>query len=367
MNSIELYLGRVIVGHTLMVLMVLMIVLGFSEFMTEIDDITADYTLLKGASYTLLKIPSYAYESFPMALLIGTLMGLGGLANNAELTILRVTGWSIGRIFLGVMKSVVILWILVAVMGEWIAPKTESLAKEIKGEALQKNFSIGDTADFWLKEGNRYIHVGRIISERMFYNVTIYTLKNNELSYHLFAQKAVFKEGSWYLENATQQALNWQTSYLQNESKTAYPRLDYNKKHLPSLTVALPISPELIQTLQIDARHMGIWDLYKYIGFLEDNQLDAEPYKLEFWRKISAPLVIFGMIAVVFPLIFGSQRQVSMGQRIFVGIMIGMSFHLINNIVGNLTVVYQLPTLVGAMFPPIILIIFATIFLRNLR
>ncbi|MBN2866877.1 MAG: LptF/LptG family permease, partial [Thiotrichales bacterium] len=163
MNVIERYLGRVVVGHTLLVLMVLLLILGFSEFMIQLGKLSAEYTLAKGTLYTLLKLPVYGYEIFPVAILIGTLIGLGGLANHAELTILRVTGWSIGRIFWAVMKTVFLLWLAAAVIGEWAAPQAESYAKKLRGEALHSSFSIGSSSDFWLKDEQKYIHINHVI------------------------------------------------------------------------------------------------------------------------------------------------------------------------------------------------------------
>ena len=111
MNLVERYLSKALITYTLAVIFVLLIVLGFLEFMMQLGKITEQYTLSKGLLYTLLKLPVYGYEIFPIAILIGALLGLGALANHGELTVLRVTGWSIKRIFLGVMKSVFILWI----------------------------------------------------------------------------------------------------------------------------------------------------------------------------------------------------------------------------------------------------------------
>ncbi len=119
---------------------------------------------------------------------------MGGLANHAELTILRVTGWSIGRIFWGVMKSAFILWICAAVIGEWVAPASESYAKKMRGEALHKSFSIGASDDFWMREGERYIHVGQVISDTQFYDVRIYDMQDGELKQTMFAKTARFEK-----------------------------------------------------------------------------------------------------------------------------------------------------------------------------
>lgn len=369
MNLIERYLGRVLISHTLLVLMVLLIILGFSEFMIQLGKVSDDYTVAKGALYTILKLPVYGYEIFPVALLIGTLIGLGGLANHAELTILRVTGWSIGRIFLAVMKSAFILWICAAAIGEWVAPASEGFAKKMRGEALHKEFSIGATDDFWMRDGERYIHVGRVISDTQFYDVTIYTLDNGRLSEQTHAKTARYseKEGRWVLYSLNRKLLGWQVMPAYSPNRKDWKKLQFSQYDEVKDFVDLPISPSLLQTLHVETRYMGITDLFSYISFLEENGLDAEAYKLAFWRKLAMPFVILGMIALVFPLIFGSQRQVSIGQRIFVGIMIGMSFHLLNQIFGNLSVVYQLPAVMGAFLPSLVLVSAAFFLMRRLR
>ncbi|WP_024850492.1 LPS export ABC transporter permease LptG [Hydrogenovibrio kuenenii] len=374
MNLIERYLGRVLVSYTLIVLMVLLIILGFSEFMIQLGKLNDSYTLAKGTFYTLLKLPVYAYEIFPVALLIGTLLGLGGLANHSELTILRVTGWPIRRIFWGVMKSAMILWFVVAVMGEWIAPHAEAYAKKMRSEALSQSFSIGSSADFWMKDEDVFVHVGKVISERQFFDVSLYKVKDDRLESRIFAQKANYLAGTehqWELINVTESSLGWQYRKLPLPNiypdKKNWQKLIYEQKHMHSMQVSLPVNPELLQSLHVDTRYMGIVDLYRYIDFLEKNDLDAEPYRLAFWRKIAMPLVIISMVSLVFPLIFGSQRQVSMGQRVFVGILVGMGFHLLNQIFGNLSVVYHISAILGAFLPAVTLFVLSLFLMRRLR
>jgi len=356
MNLIERYLGKVLAGHVLMVIFVLLIILGFSEFMIQVGRSTEEYTLVKGLVYTLLKLPVFGYEIFPIAVLIGALLGLGGLANNAELTVLRVTGWSINRIFWGVMKSVFLLWIAVAIVGESLAPKAEGYAKKIRGEALNSNFSIGSQNALWMKEQNRFIYIGQTLSATKLLDLQIYTLEKGEIVNYQQAKSAEYKDKNWQLFNVQTSQLGWQDKEIITSPKINWQALTYQAKTQEQATVSLPIDPDLLASLNLETRYMGIVDLYQYIGFLQSNELDAEAYQLAFWRKIATPFVIFGMIAIVFPLIFGTQRQVSIGQRVFIGIMIGMGFHLLNQIFGNLSVVYHLSPIMGAFLPSIVLI-----------
>ncbi|NCN43861.1 MAG: LPS export ABC transporter permease LptG [Piscirickettsiaceae bacterium CG_4_9_14_3_um_filter_43_564] len=367
MNLIERYLGRVLVSHTLLVLMVLLIILGFSEFMIQVGKLTDEYTLNKGVLYTVLKLPVFAYEIFPVAILIGTLIGLGGLANHAELTVLRVTGWSIRRIFIGVMKSAMLMWLIVAIMGEWIAPVSEGFAKKMRSEALHQNFSIGASEDFWMRDGEKVIHVGQVITDSQFYDISIYRVQAGALSEYWRAKTARFskKDQQWRLYDVVHKQLNW--TAIETPKAPINQLLDFRETLSASMPVELPVTPTLISTLNVETRYMGVIDLWLYIQFLEANALDAEPYKLAFWRKVIMPLMIVGMISLVFPLIFGSQRQVSIGQRIFVGIIIGMSFNLLNQIFGNLSVVYQFPAILGAFLPSLVLLLVAWWLLKRLR
>lgn len=364
MNRIERYLGRVVVSHTLLVLLVLLIILGFGEFMMQLGALKADYTLAKGTLYSLLKLPVFGYEIFPIALLIGTLLGLGSLANHAELTVLRVTGWSIGRIFIAVIKSALLLWLVVAIIGEIVAPKSEAYATKLKAESLQQNISLGDRSGFWMKDAERLIHVQRIVSAEEMRGLTVYELNAGQIVNVSQAGRAVYRNGEWLMHNVRQQQLNLTTLEFAGQSHMA---LRLTSQQLVNWAQKFPVDADLLESLRVETRYMRLDDLYAYIGFLQENNLDAAPYQLEFWRKLASPLVVLGMMALVFPLIFGSQRQVSMGQRIFVGILIGMGFHLLNQIFGNLSVVYQLPAMLGAFFPSLLLLSIALVLFKRLR
>jgi lipopolysaccharide export system permease protein len=364
MNRIERYLGRVVVSHTLLVLFVLLIIFAFTEFMNQVARLDESYTLQLASLYTLLKMPVYAYEILPIALLIGTLIGLGGLANHAELTVLRVTGWSVGRILIAVMKTALVLWLLAAALGEWVAPKAEGYANQLRAEALQRSISLGDGAGFWMKEPERLIHVERVLATDYLQGITIYQLNQGQVSGVTQAQQARYVDNNWALSGVDRQVLEL-TAY--DPSSGQLPGLVRERVFFETTREVFPLDPAMLQRLQLDTKYLRIDELYHYIGFLKTNGLEAAPFQLEFWRKLAAPLVVIGMIALVFPLIFGSQRQVSMGQRIFIGTVIGLGFYLLNQLVGNLSVVYQFSPIIGAFLPSVVLISVAFMLFRRLR
>ncbi|MFW2405098.1 MAG: LptF/LptG family permease, partial [Gammaproteobacteria bacterium] len=78
MRVIRRYLFRSIVTTTGLVMSVLMGLAVFLEFVTQLDDIgTGEYGLFQALIYSFLKLPNIAYQMLPMAVLLGSLLGLG--------------------------------------------------------------------------------------------------------------------------------------------------------------------------------------------------------------------------------------------------------------------------------------------------
>lgn len=361
MNKIERYLGSVVLMHAVLVMLVLMVIFAFFEFMNQLGDVDESYTIGLAALFTILKLPVYGYEVFPIVLLIGTLMGLGGLANHSELTILRVTGWSIKRILLAVMKTAMLIWLVMALIGEGVAPDLEASAKKIKLEALNKGLSIGANQGFWLKDENQYLYVEKVISDTELRGVKIFTADEGKLNRYLQAKIALYQEGSWRFKGVDSIELTQKRALIDqviNEAMNKQMPSPYTilKKSSEQMSSQFVLEPEDLTKMGMETKYLSVFDVKSQIDFLQQNDLDASQYELAFWRKLSMPIVVVAMIAVVFPLVFGSMRQVSIGQRIFLGVLVGMSFHLINQLIGNVAVVYQLPILLMTILPALLVI-----------
>ncbi|WP_240693166.1 LPS export ABC transporter permease LptG [Thiomicrorhabdus indica] len=363
MNRVERYLSSVLVVHFLLVLLVLLALIGFTEFMNQLDDLTDDYAVELAAIYVLLKLPNYIVQLFPVALLIGTLMGMGNLANHSELTVLRVTGWSIRRIFLAVIKVALLLWVFVTIMGETIGVNAETYANKLRAESLNKQFSLGQSNGFWVKNNQRFIEIGQAISNQDLRDVVIYHLQKGELTKQASYPQVRFESGQWIGRNGVKKTLDWMVKPEVPELKW----IDYQYENLNSVQLSLPFLPADLEKLTVKSTSLNLIQLQEQIDFLQVNGGDPSTLKMAYWNKLASPLVVLAMIAIVFPLIFGSQRQVSMGQRIFIGVLIGLLFHLGNQLIGNLSAVYQLPAVMAAFIPAGILLIVALLWLRLQR
>jgi len=111
------------------------------------------------------------------------------------------------------------------------------------------------------------------------------------------------------------------------------------------------LSPELLEVLMIEPRQMSSGDLRAYLNFLEENRLDDRDERLIFWQKLLAPLSIVVMCLLAFPFVLGSQRQGTTGQRLLIGILLGLAFAVVDKLVIQLGTQFEVNTLVIALTP----------------
>ncbi|MEJ2115853.1 MAG: LptF/LptG family permease, partial [Gammaproteobacteria bacterium] len=106
--------------------------------------------------------------------------------------------------------------------------------------------------------------------------------------------------------------------------------------------------------------------LKKYIGYLEENELDSKRYQLAYFNRFAVPLSGIAMLLLALPFVFRSVRAGGLGQRVALGIVIAVVFNLLSRVLSNTSVVYNIPPVVGAFLPTIIIIIVATVAIRKM-
>ena len=95
MKIIDRYIGRTIIGGVVTVIGVLVAIFSFFTFVDELEDVgKGTYGIGQILIYVALSMPRLAYELFPVAALIGSLMGLSLLVSGSEITVMRAAGRS---------------------------------------------------------------------------------------------------------------------------------------------------------------------------------------------------------------------------------------------------------------------------------
>lgn len=356
MKKLDKYIGKMVLAGILIVLVVLVGLFSFFSFIEEMDDIGKQhYGVWEAIQYILLEIPRYCYDLFPLTALLGSLLGLGVLANNNELTVMRAAGVSILRIALSVLQVGMVLLVIVLIIGETLAPLSSQYAKEMRASAQseheQRQMAFNSRYGFWARDGNDFINIRTIFPDGRFGGIALYEFDDSRhLIAFTHAKTAFYQKGQWHLEEV---------------EKNLMTSTHVTRQYLEKTTWEAVLKPELIKIVVIRPDKLSSQGLYKYIQYLRQNGQNTEQYELAFWTRLSYPLMSVTMIFLAIPFVFGQLRSVSIGQRILVGALLGISFHMFNQTVGNIGLVYQFNPLISAFFPPSIFLILAMVLMRR--
>jgi lipopolysaccharide export system permease protein len=338
---IDWYIARTLLSTTAMSLCVLAGLSALIRFIEQMKQVgKGSYDMTVAAVYILLSLPREFEQFFPMATLIGGLIGMGILASNSELVVMQAAGQSRWNIIVSAMKSALFMVIIVMMVGEWVAPLTEAKAKEIRTQAISGGSLFSSERLVWAKDGDNFVSIGEVIDKNTLRDITVYRFNSKlALQQIINARQAIYQGQAWLLK--TVEYTDYQESQI-NVSKKA------EEVWISSLT------PDKLGVVTVTPEALSIIGLYGYVEYLENNSQDPNRYKLALWRKVLQPITVGVMLLMALSFIFGPLRSVTMGARIIMGVLTGFGFFVSNEVFGTLSSVYQLPPLFGAAFPSIV-------------
>ncbi|RJG51525.1 LPS export ABC transporter permease LptG [Motilimonas pumila] len=352
MGILDRYIGRTIIAATLLCLLTLVGLSAIIKFVEQLGKVgQGEYDLLAAAMYVLLKMPKEIELFFPMAALLGSLIGLGSLASSSELVVMQSAGISKLRIALSVLKTAVPIMIVVMLLGEFVAPYSEQSAKQLRTSARHGGDVISSQFGVWAKDGDAFVSIGEVRGKEELYDVRIYFYEGaTELKKQLFAKKGEFNDGKWVLHDI-------EITQFKEDTIRVYPITSqlWNTELTPSKLGVVAIKPE----------DMSMRDLWAYIGYLESNKQDSSKYQLALWRAVMVPFTVLVTMLLAISFIFGPLRTVAMGARLMLGIVAGFTFYVSNEMFGPVSLVFKLPPLVGATTPSLVFIFLSAYLLKR--
>ncbi len=352
MNLLERYLWKNILVSILVTWLALSMLFALFDFLSELGDTQAEtrYGALQALLYVLYKLPRTLYTNFPYAVLIGSLMGLGNLAAHSEITAMRAAGLSIRRIVFTTLKLGLMLALGAFALGEWLVPNSEAHAQNFKMNMLQKQVARSSEGT-WLKNGEQLLHIDRIWSEQRIDGITVYHIdpQRGGISRILRAQGALKTEQRWVIQRAEEQRFT--------DSGVTVTR--YETLNEPGL-----LPDNILSIASVRPEQLAAHELAEFIKHQNENALSSERFELEFWKHFTTPLSTLVMLILAAPLVFGFQRNTGAGQRIFIGIIIGITYLLLDRIISRTGLVYGLSPLISATLP---LVLFSGIGLFMLK
>ena len=337
MVKLDRYIGAQVFVAILGVLGIIVGLALLFAFIDELSDVEDNYGLFDALWYVVLTAPRRLYEMLPMAALIGCLIGLGSLASNSELTIMRAAGVSIGRIVWAVMKPMLVLMLAGVLIGEYLAPYTENQAQASRAMAQGGGDAQSAKRGLWHRQGQEYVHINAVQPNGVLFGVTRYQFdENRRMQSASFARRAQYQGDHWLLEEVA-------TTHFRERSSEVIKQ--------DSERWNIELTPQLLGTVVLAPEALSITGLWGYIHYLAEQGLNNSQYWLSFWTKVLQPLVTAALVLMAISFIFGPLRSVTLGQRVFTGVLVGFVFRIAQDLLGPSSLVFGFSPLFAVLLP----------------
>lgn len=349
MDKITRYVSRTVftaIALTLLVFLALDFIFGL---ISQLEKVTENYTAFEAFKYMVFTMPRRLYDYIPYSCLIGCLAGLGLLASSSELTIIRAAGVSVKRIAWMALRPALVFILIAMTVGEFVAPYTEQMADN-RRNFLRHNAMQKAPQNMWNREGNEFMYVNAVLPNGVVYGLTRYQFNDqHQLESASFTRQATYQDNVWREEDIS-------ITYLAGDS--------IRNEVIPSRRWETNLTPNLFNILVLAPEDISLRNLHYYIDYLNKQNLTSSSYSLAFWQKTLQPLATAALVLVAISFIFGPLRSVTMGQRIFTGVVFGIVFLLMQNLLGPSSLVFGFPPFIAVMIP-IVLCVSLGIYLLN--
>ncbi|VAX77172.1 Lipopolysaccharide export system permease protein LptG [Serratia symbiotica] len=342
---LDRYIGKTILNTIIITLFMLVALSGIIKFVDQLRRVgQGHYTALSSGVFTILSVPKDVEIFFPMAVLLGTLLGLGRLATCSELLVMQASGFTHMRIACSVMKTAIPLILLTMVIGEWVAPYADQIAHDFRAKKMYGGSLLSIKNGLWAKDGTDFIYIERVSSEKALEGVNIYHFNDqNRLETVRYAATASFNNGIWKLAQV-------HTSDLTNEKQVTSTQIS-------AAEWKANLTPEQLGVVALEPTSLSIRGLHNYVEYLEQSGQETNRYQLKMWNKVFSPLSVVIMMLMALSFIFGPLRSVQMGIRVVTGISFGFLFYVLDQILGKLSLVYNMPPVLGALLPSMLFLL----------
>lgn len=325
---------RIVAKHvtktTVLAMLGTTLVLSFLQilftYLGELGSLKPTYNAWQAFLYVIWGAPSYLYDILPVAALIGSVLGLGALASNSELIVMRSVGISLWRIVGWVMRSALLLIVLSFVLSEWVIPYTNEKAQSIKSQ--RSVAALGEVKGYWSREGQRFIYIDYANSQGQLRNIQAIDFDQNyRLQSFVSAEQGQFvKDGQWTLKESHQVDLLAQGNAI---------KTDHEQQAL-----GLALQPKYVHMVTLDPDDLSPSQLISFMQYLSEYSQVPKTYELAFWKKVTSPFALITLVLIACSFIFGPLRQQSMGFRLVIALFTGLGFFYLQDFLGYASLVY---------------------------
>jgi len=344
---IDLYILRRFLYHFFLVLGAFILLFETFTFFELLDDIARHrIAFLVVVNYFRYLIPYLVYQLSPLAALVATLVTLGVLSKNNEITAFKASGISLYRLALPLLASGLVLATLLLILDDTYLPyanqRQDALRNQIKGKPAQTY----TRPQRWIFGENSKVYNYDIFdsTQKLFGGLSVIELDpvTFQMKRRIFATRAQWldTEKTWALESG------WVRDFSGGTVENYTP---FKVTSLPEL-VEPPsyFNREVIQAFQMSWR-----DLRHYIQGLQVAGFDVSSLTVQWHKKIAYPLIapVSMLLAIPFAILVGSRGAIG---GIALGVGIGITYWAIAALLEAMGGIGQLPPMLAAWSPDLI-------------
>jgi lipopolysaccharide export LptBFGC system permease protein LptF len=314
-NSLKLLHRHILSSHVVtltITLLVFTFILLVSNVMKDALSILSNQTVGFGIIFQFvgLLIPYALSFSMPMALLAATLLVMGRLSADNELTAARASGISFMELVLPMVGVATFLCFACFYINGFVAPKTRWMFNQAFVEvAFKEPLSLLEEGTYIKEFPDLVIFIGkRDLKEKTLENVRITKMLSGEMTEEIYAEKGKVTSD-----------LNLMQIKILLENVTITQRDPINptnieKRRWGAFSETYPLDLDLTRLVDQrrtvkDDQHFTSWELWQQIVDLKRQSILATPKLVELHRRSALALAPLAFVMIAIPLGVQVQRR----------------------------------------------------------
>ena len=288
--------------------------------------------------FFVCKLPEMIGQTAPFSILMATLLTLGLLSRNSEITAMRSCGVGLLRISLPMLGLGLGISLLLLYNAELVVPKSYERMEYIERVAIRKQgmYAVFRRNNIWFRSDNMIIQAHLFDpGTKTLQEVVIWSLDSamNPLS-RIDAEEAVFKDNRWTLKQAVKKDFSRPNGYAASKSQ--------------EMEIALNLKIDDLRVLDNNADNLSFRKLKEYADNLRSGGYQAYRYETMMHAKLSAPFAAFVMVILGIPFALRNSRSGGIALGIGASIGIGFAYFVVNAVLLSYGRSGVLPPLVAA-------------------
>ncbi len=338
---------------------VLLPLFSFLDLLGQLDDVGKMsyegkrlYRVQDAFLHTALMLPRRFIQLTPFIALLGTVIALGRLAINLELTALRVAGISPLRISFAPLGVGIILVLFIAILEQSVAPYFQQKAILNRAVVLDQSVQLGKTLGIWTRNEKNILRIGEMLSAKRAINIEVLHFDDNgSLLTYTYAKYAdILDDNLWELSEVI-------TKTFTGNQIESVSTSSMNWKSF--------LNPDEISILNKTPESLSIFELFQHVHFLRTTGQEADAYALALWRKAGGALTTIAMMLLSIPFVLGSART-GLVNKLVLAALVGICVYMLDQIIANAGLLLHLNPALTALFPGLALIVLANFWLRRI-